>query len=86
MLRRAGARKCRCVAGPDRIVEFWCRGVPSTRVIALTSFKAIRARAEKRKGGPKALDRLMPDKPDLKGLAKLGDDRALSVGDIRSEP
>lgn len=52
----------------------------------MTSFKAIRVRAEKRKGGPKALDRLMPDKPDLKGLAKLGDDRALSVGDIRSEP
>jgi len=44
----------------------------------MTSFKTIRARAEKRKGGPKALDKLMPDKPDLKGLAKLGDDRILA--------
>ena len=44
----------------------------------MTSFKTIRARAEKRKGGPKALDGLMPDKPDLKGLAKLGDDRILA--------
>lgn len=44
----------------------------------MTSFKTIRARAEKRKGGPKALDKLMLDKPDLKGLAKLGDDRILA--------
>ncbi|MFT4116778.1 DNA-3-methyladenine glycosylase I [Bradyrhizobium sp.] len=44
----------------------------------MTSFKTIRARAEKRKGGPKALDKLMPDRPDLKGLAKLGDDRILA--------
>src|SRR6185436_4258606 len=44
----------------------------------MTSFKTIRARAEKRKGGPKALDRLMPEKPDLKGLAKLTDDRVLA--------
>jgi hypothetical protein len=37
-------------------------------------FKTIRARAEKRKGGPKALAKLLADKPDTKGLAKLGDD------------
>lgn len=43
-----------------------------------TSFKTIRARAEKRKGGPKALSRLLPPKPDTKALAKLGDDRALA--------
>jgi 3-methyladenine DNA glycosylase Tag len=44
----------------------------------MTSFKTIRARAEKRKGGPKALARLLPDKPDPKALAKLKDDRALA--------
>ncbi len=43
-----------------------------------TSFKTIRARAEKRKGGPKALLKLLPPKPDLKELAKLGDDRILA--------
>ena len=41
-------------------------------------FRTIRARAEKRKGGPKALSRLLPPKPDPKALAKLGDDRALA--------
>jgi len=41
-------------------------------------FKTIRARAEKRKGGPKALAKLLPAKPDLKALAKLGDDRILA--------
>ena len=41
-------------------------------------FKTIRARAEKRKGGPKALNKLLPPKPDLKALAKLGDDRVLA--------
>jgi 3-methyladenine DNA glycosylase Tag len=44
----------------------------------MTSFKTIRARAEKRKGGPKALSRLLPPKPERKALAKLGDDRALA--------
>ncbi len=44
----------------------------------MTSFKTIRARAEKRKGGPKALEKLLPDKPDIKALAKLGDDRILA--------
>ena len=41
-------------------------------------FKTIRSRAEKRKGGPKALGRLLPPKPDPKALARLGDDRALA--------
>src|SRR4029077_9324616 len=41
-------------------------------------FKTILARAEKRKGGPKALQKLLPPKPDLKVLAKLGDDRILA--------
>jgi 3-methyladenine DNA glycosylase Tag len=41
-------------------------------------FKTIRARAEKRKGGPKALAKLLPEKPDVKELAKLGDDRVLA--------
>jgi hypothetical protein len=35
----------------------------------VTAFKSIRARAEKRKGGPKALARLLPAKPDPKALA-----------------
>jgi 3-methyladenine DNA glycosylase Tag len=41
-------------------------------------FKAIRASAEKRKGGPKGLEKLLPRKPDMKALAKLSDDRLLS--------
>jgi 3-methyladenine DNA glycosylase Tag len=41
-------------------------------------FKAIRARAEKRKGGPKALEKLLPPKPNMKSLEKLGDDRVLA--------
>src|SRR5437763_7649204 len=41
-------------------------------------FKTIRARAEKRKGGAKALGKLLPPTPDRKALAKLGDDRILS--------
>jgi len=41
-------------------------------------FKTIRSRAEKRKGGPKALKALLPPKPDPKALAKLGDDRVLA--------
>ena len=45
---------------------------------ATVSFKTIRARAEKRKGGPKALEKLLPKKPDLKALAKIPDDRMLS--------
>jgi 3-methyladenine DNA glycosylase Tag len=41
-------------------------------------FKTIRARAEKRKGGPRELEKLLPRKPDMKRLAKLSDDRILS--------
>jgi len=41
-------------------------------------FKTIRARAEKRKGGPKELAKLLPEEPDAKALAKLGDDRILA--------
>jgi 3-methyladenine DNA glycosylase Tag len=44
----------------------------------MTPFKTIRARAEKRKGGPKALARLLPPKPDPKALCKLKDDRVLA--------
>jgi len=43
-----------------------------------TPFKTILGRAEKRKGGPKALQKLLPPKPDMKALAKLGDDRILA--------
>jgi 3-methyladenine DNA glycosylase Tag len=43
-----------------------------------TSFKTIRARAEKRKGGAKQLVKLLPPKPDLKALTRLPDDRALA--------
>ncbi|MDX2205174.1 MAG: DNA-3-methyladenine glycosylase I [Hyphomicrobiaceae bacterium] len=43
-----------------------------------TSFKAIRARAEARKGGAAVLQKLLPAKPDVKALAKLKDDRVLS--------
>src|SRR5271169_4484241 len=38
----------------------------------------IRAQAEKRKGGAKALEKLLPGKPDNKALAKLPDDRFLA--------
>jgi 3-methyladenine DNA glycosylase Tag len=41
-------------------------------------FKTIRARAEKRKGGPRELEKLLPRKPDMKRLAKLSDDRMLA--------
>ena len=41
-------------------------------------FKTIRARAEKRKGGSKGLEKLLPRKPDNKALAKLSDDRILA--------
>jgi 3-methyladenine DNA glycosylase Tag len=43
-----------------------------------TSFKSIHARAEKRKGGARALEKLLPPKPDPKALAKLKDDRVLA--------
>jgi 3-methyladenine DNA glycosylase Tag len=44
----------------------------------MVPFKTIRARAETRKGGPKSLAKLLPLKPDVNALAKLGDDRILA--------
>ena len=44
----------------------------------IASFKSVRARAEKRKGGPAALKKLLPRKPDPQALAKLTDDRILA--------
>lgn len=44
----------------------------------MKSFKTIRERAEKRKGGAKALSALLPPKPNAKALAKLSDDRVLA--------
>jgi 3-methyladenine DNA glycosylase Tag len=44
----------------------------------MTSFKTIRARAEKRKGGPAGLKKLMPAAPDVKALTRLTDDRVLA--------
>src|ERR1700758_360255 len=41
-------------------------------------FKTIKARAEKRKGGPSGLQKMLPAKPDTKTLAKLSDDRMLA--------
>jgi 3-methyladenine DNA glycosylase Tag len=41
-------------------------------------FKTILARAETRKGGPKALQKLLPAKPNKKALEKLTDDRILA--------
>jgi 3-methyladenine DNA glycosylase Tag len=41
-------------------------------------FRTILARAEKRKGGPKALEKLLPAKPSRKALEKLADDRILA--------
>jgi 3-methyladenine DNA glycosylase Tag len=43
------------------------------------SFNTIRSRAERRKGGAKALLKLLPPRPDPRRLAKLGDDRVLSA-------
>jgi 3-methyladenine DNA glycosylase Tag len=44
----------------------------------MSSFDAIRVRAEKRKGGAAALARLLPPKPDPQALVKLQDDRVLA--------
>ena len=41
-------------------------------------FKTVLARAEMRKGGPKALQKLLPAKPNKKALEKLTDDRILA--------
>jgi 3-methyladenine DNA glycosylase Tag len=42
------------------------------------SFKTIKARAEKRKGGPSGLQKMLPAKPDAKKLSKISDDRILA--------
>jgi 3-methyladenine DNA glycosylase Tag len=42
------------------------------------SFKTILARAEKRKGGPAGLKKLLPAKPNTKALEKIADDRILA--------
>lgn len=44
----------------------------------MMAFKHIRAKAEKRKGGAKALAKFVPPPADNARLAKLGDDRLLS--------
>jgi 3-methyladenine DNA glycosylase Tag len=44
----------------------------------VTSFSAIRARAEARKGGPEVLARLLPPAPSAQALIALGDDRILA--------
>jgi 3-methyladenine DNA glycosylase Tag len=44
----------------------------------MTSFKSIRCRAAKRKGGDKALAELLPPAPDTRKLARLKDDRVLA--------
>jgi 3-methyladenine DNA glycosylase Tag len=44
----------------------------------MASFKSIRARAARRKGGEAALTRLLPEPPDHHALARLTDDRALA--------
>src|SRR6516164_6819546 len=41
-------------------------------------FKTIRARAEKRKGGAEALQRLLPPRPRPEALRDIADDRALA--------
>ena len=46
--------------------------------MAKVSFKSIRERAAKRKGGDKVLASLLPKKPSNKALAKVPDDRILS--------
>ena len=44
----------------------------------IVPFNTVRARAEKRKGGSRALEKLLPAKPSMKALEKLGDDRILA--------
>jgi 3-methyladenine DNA glycosylase Tag len=51
------------------------KAAPKARSIP---FKPIRARAEKRKGGAAALEKLLPPKPSMKALAKIADDRILA--------
>src|SRR6201996_736544 len=51
------------------------KAAAKTRVMP---FKAVRARAEKRKGGASALEKLLPAKPNMTALAKMADDRLLA--------
>ena len=44
----------------------------------MISFKRIRARAEKRKGGAEQLNRLLPPRPKPEALAAVADDRVLA--------
>ncbi|MGD9802654.1 MAG: DNA-3-methyladenine glycosylase I [Hyphomicrobiaceae bacterium] len=44
----------------------------------MTSFKTIRARAEKRKGGAKALQKLLPEVAGNEAIGAIGDDRILA--------
>jgi 3-methyladenine DNA glycosylase Tag len=44
----------------------------------MTSFSAIQARAEERKGGPEMLARLLPPKPSKAALIAMSDDRVLA--------
>jgi 3-methyladenine DNA glycosylase Tag len=53
-------------------------GVRKGEEAALVSFAVIRARAERRKGGPAALSALLPPVPDRQALRRLGDDRILA--------
>jgi 3-methyladenine DNA glycosylase Tag len=48
------------------------------RIHGVKSFETIRSRAEQRKGGAKALLKLLPPKPDARKLGRLGDDRVLA--------
>lgn len=52
--------------------------MPKAPASSRIAFKTIRARAEKRKGGPAALKKLLPRKPDPQALAKLTDERILA--------
>src|SRR5262249_11884549 len=54
------------------------RAIRSVSEVLMTAFKTIRARAEKRKGGPGELKKLLPGEPDMKALKKLADDRVLA--------
>lgn len=49
----------------------------------MTSFSAVQARAEERKGGPEMLARLVPPAPPKAALIALGDDRILSQMTMR---
>lgn len=52
--------------------------IGTARKLCMTPFDQIRERAERRKGGPDALAKLLPLKPDKAALAALPDDRILA--------